>query len=372
MKKLIMMGFVLVFLALMPTTTKADVYEFIAGQHEDVGDIIVTNTGSDLIVRYETISGWWALQETHLAVSEVLADIPQKNGNPIPGAFPYAVPTSSDTTWAEYVIPLVADDILSSNGKKVLVPGHNWAVDDVLYLGVHGVVGVCDCEDLNYVLPDEVDAEIIYPGADSYFVVTITGDGILDGVHRGWCADADDYIEGDETHLGQIYSTICEDIEDIPEDAIVYDSNLPSVNWLLNNWETLNGYTAGDAQAAIWILLSGHLPDDTSSIEYHEGDPWPEDQAFDETRALELVAAAEANDDFMPVCGEVMAVVFIPPIWDTGAQSGEPRQTVLIEVPAPCCETAWGAMPGGPPWGLDFPGKNWALYITYTVAEVAP
>lgn len=360
MKKLMMIGFLMMFLALVQSA-QAQPYcvEFIAGQHYDVGDVCVERVGDNLEIQIIIDDpAMWPLNESHVHIAPTLGGIPQKNGNPIPGQFQW----SADGTGLA-IVPL-AGELPGEKPKDPPVP-YDYTEVAPLFIAVHGVVGICDCETLLELLPEEVEAEIVYPGDSSYFIVTITGDGILDGVHKGWCADADDLIEGDELHLGQIYSTICEDIENIPEDAIVYDSNLPAVNWLLNNWEDL-GYTAGDAQAAIWILLSGHLPDDTSSIE--EGGDWPADQAFDPEDAEELAELAEENNEFWPACGEVMAVVFIPPVWETGPRTGQPRQSVLIEIPAPCCETAWAGIDLGEDYGLEFPGSNWALYFLFPPA----
>lgn len=231
-------------------------------------------------------------------------------------------------------------------------------------------------------MPTEITADIFYPGDDSYFTVTVTGDGILDGIHRGWCANADDEITPAVGIPGQVYSSICEDLLELPEGLIGNPLNLDMVNWLLNNWETLpGGYTAGDVQYVIWMLLSGHVPDELESIMYIEGNPWPADQAYDATRVIALEAAARANGvDFVPDCGEVMAVIFVPP----EISFEVPAQTVLIEIPAPCCggdETAWAGIvgadiEGSPPgevdddgYTIEFKGSDWAMYFPYTVQE---
>lgn len=57
-----------------------------AGQHEPVGTVTVYNDGTTVHVIYETTDGW-LMTETHLDVATSLSDIPQKNGNPIPGHF---------------------------------------------------------------------------------------------------------------------------------------------------------------------------------------------------------------------------------------------------------------------------------------------
>jgi len=64
-----------------------------AGQHKLVGEVIVTVVGDTLCVEYvldqDALEEGWLIYETHIAVGEGESDIPQKNGNPIPGHFSY-------------------------------------------------------------------------------------------------------------------------------------------------------------------------------------------------------------------------------------------------------------------------------------------
>ncbi|MFD1316276.1 hypothetical protein [Namhaeicola litoreus] len=64
------------------------VYELIAGQNIDVGEITVTNDDTKIYITYETSGDWW-LTETHLFVGEK-SDLPvTQSGNPKIGHFPY-------------------------------------------------------------------------------------------------------------------------------------------------------------------------------------------------------------------------------------------------------------------------------------------
>src|SRR5512132_1874856 len=74
------------------------VVDLIAGQHTDVGDIKVWDDGTTLYVQYETVDPW-CMTETHLAVASSLSDIPQANGNPIPGQFPYKKSFKCETSY---------------------------------------------------------------------------------------------------------------------------------------------------------------------------------------------------------------------------------------------------------------------------------
>ena len=358
MKNIVMIAFVMAFLVLVPTAKAYDelCVDLVAGQTDDVGDVCVERVADELHIQYLT-DPWWPLNDAHVHVAPVLEGIPQNNGNPVPGNFLWTADENGLV-----VVPLIGE--LPGEKKKDDPIPYDWTGEESLILAVHGVVGICDCETLLEVMPDVVeDVEIYYPGDDSYFDVVISGAGILDGTHKGWCADIEDEIGRVGIYTGEVYSTLCEDVDAIPEDAIVFDVNLPLVNWILNNRD---GYTAGDVQYAIWDILSGYVTDDANdTIHSSGGKGWPEPQNYDLERGIELAEAAEANGGaFEPECGQVMAVVFIPPPFEV---SGRPRQTVLLEIPALCgCETAWGAVDEGEgAWGLPFPGKNWALYFNY-------
>ena len=80
------------------------IVDLIAGQNEHAGDIKVWDDGTSLYVLYETVNPW-CLTETHLAVASSLDGIPQANGNPIPGQFPYKNTHNCATNFL-YTIPL--------------------------------------------------------------------------------------------------------------------------------------------------------------------------------------------------------------------------------------------------------------------------
>ncbi len=79
-----------------------------AGQHIDVGTVTVWDDGTDLYVEYETTDGW-LMTETHLAVENGEANIPQtKKGNPIPGHFTYSMEHDPPVPDYTYTITLPA------------------------------------------------------------------------------------------------------------------------------------------------------------------------------------------------------------------------------------------------------------------------
>lgn len=60
----------------------------LAGQNTEVGRVYAYSHDGTLYVTYE-VEAPWCFTELHLAVANSLSGIPQKNGNPIPGKFPY-------------------------------------------------------------------------------------------------------------------------------------------------------------------------------------------------------------------------------------------------------------------------------------------
>ena len=390
MKKIAMISFVVAILGLVPAAmaqiTSGECVELITdGGDEftatDIGEVCVENDGETLTVTYYTDGGpWWSLLTTHLHVWNPLEDGGPKlvgGGNPVPGQFAWQVPDAETATSATFNIPLVGN--YPGKGKKT-GDAYDWT-GDIINIAAHSVVGngLCDCELLLEALPDSGTMTIAYPGSEtsSYVTITFDPDSILSGDLPGWCAEADtDITEGDYPET-LVYSSLCDDLE---TDRIATD-NLGSVNWVVNNRE---GYTDGDVQYVIWMLLSGKLPDNPEvvlSIVGTDEDPagyFTAGQGYDAERAAPLLAESLENDGFVPSCGEVMVVVLIPPSIPVVGAPDIPQQIMLVEIPAPCCETAWGGTVvelGGDDdsdengWGLDFPGSNWAMYFTYQVVE---
>ena len=117
------------------------VVDLMAGQNLFSGTVKVWDEGDTLYVLYETIEPW-CMTETHLAVASSLDEIPQSNGNPVPGNFPYKNTHKCVTSFL-YTIPLSNDACElyiaahavvkrpGSNetawGNGVDFPGSNWA-----------------------------------------------------------------------------------------------------------------------------------------------------------------------------------------------------------------------------------------------------
>ena len=109
-------------LGMAHTADDPDVTDLVADQNITVGTVSVWNDASTLYVRYLT-TGDWLINESHLAVEENIADIPQTgNNNPKPGKFEFSNETA--TTDYTYEIP------------------NAWAVNATVYIAAHAEVVV--------------------------------------------------------------------------------------------------------------------------------------------------------------------------------------------------------------------------------------
>lgn len=85
----------------------------------DAGDVLVWNDATNLYVKYVATPGW-CITATHLHVAITVDEIPQKNGNPIPGLFDYNDKFNCGDPIPTYQIAL--------NG---------WDVGDLLFIAAH-------------------------------------------------------------------------------------------------------------------------------------------------------------------------------------------------------------------------------------------
>jgi hypothetical protein len=106
-----------------------------------VGLVKAWNDQTNLYIKYET-SLPWCLLETHMDVDTSLENIPQKNGNPIPGRFlyqssecsqvvQYAIPLSVENQyeWVSETELFLASHATIKNTENDLIMGSAWGID---------------------------------------------------------------------------------------------------------------------------------------------------------------------------------------------------------------------------------------------------
>lgn len=144
MKKLFPTAAILIFLlALFPAITSANAgtYPLYAGQDMLVGQVNVRNTEDTLFVQFHITEAGWCLQEAHVELfmdTDTFSDVPQKNGNPIPGKFEinkeYALyPCVKDSP--EYSFPLPEGEIINIAAHAAIVRPVEGCYEQVWQIG---------------------------------------------------------------------------------------------------------------------------------------------------------------------------------------------------------------------------------------------
>jgi hypothetical protein len=86
----------------------------------DAGDVLVWNDSDNLYVKY--VTDGWCLTETHLHIDISPDEIPQTNGNPIPGQFDYKTEHDCVTDYVtEYTYEIPLDGYY---GQKLSIAAH--------------------------------------------------------------------------------------------------------------------------------------------------------------------------------------------------------------------------------------------------------
>jgi hypothetical protein len=335
--------FILSFSVVLSAHTEADplIVDLIAGGGGGdgflAGHVHVWNDAEYLYVKYLVNNSDFCITQTHLHVATSWTDIPQKNGNPIPGQFEYSGMHECPALDYTYQIPLT------------------WSPGQTLHIAAHAVVQTMTGYSLDLIgftqtLPDQVSIWVTREsgfGFPSYFDVTVGGGSILDGMYDSFCVDTDHGIIQKQWLTANVFSSL----EPLPPGLIEFPENLDLVNYIINQsylgMPSPSGgvYTWCDIANAIWQLLEDNPEGDCGG--------WSQD------RVNEILADAFANGEgFVPGCMEWIALI-LEPLGDWELQ------ILFIQVQIPCVpsyetDTAWAA-------GFDFPGRNWAMYFAYTI-----
>lgn len=318
------------------------VTDLIAGQHIDVGDIIITNDQANIYVTYLMNEQGWYLKETHMHVALELSGIPQTNkGNPKIGKFEYKREHNMATEYT-YTVP------------------YSWAAGTGIVIAAHAVVDYDFMSGMNNSLPATAGYQIEVTGLASYFNSVVSNGGSLTGEYNGWCIDAGHAIYPTQPYLVNVYSSTG-DLSGLAQ--VDHPENLDKVNWLINQElvgqasTCCGNFTYMDIQHAIWNLVDDNPPNYPGQAEKLEE---------------LLIMAYTYGEGYVPGCDDIMAVVMEP--YKSLSQFNLPdiAQVTIIEVAVSdymggCNnnygeETAWGM-------GLPFGGNSWAMYMNYTICE---
>jgi hypothetical protein len=375
MNKKIMFSLIPVILLLTATTvmahTESDpfVTDLMAGQNMDVGDVKVWNDGDNLYVKYVTEDGW-CLTETHLHVATSLGDIPQKNGNPPPGQFDYQMEHDCETEYM-YTISLT------------------WGCDTELYIAAHAVVENCETEassfspELTWKRSSE-EAVAVYPGygaqwtKEQGFAIAFdpsavvwdggTGSQYFTGYSTtsdiswaSWvCTQNPSGKSLTGTDLRRFQATF-----DITEGYSVTGGTLGSVNLGYEDVIPMNDniYIFVNDELIFWGgTISVLDPARTHFLGMERRPTEPQHSHtpdFPETDGWYMSGTIPEVSSSLFVEGSNVLDVFAEEFW-TGGGMHELGLTLQGEQTTCETETAWGD-------GLNFTGKNWAMYFEYQV-----
>lgn len=295
-----------------------------AGKNTEIGLVAISDDGINMTIRFEIDKDGWFMTKTHVYVG---TKAPTKSS---PGQFPY-IHSISYATSDEFIIPI-------KDGVKYYVAAH---ADVVNHVGN----SYPTISEITALLPANGNIYAGFPGANSYFDLTVTNSGILNGFLPAWCLDVSHGVSPNITYTANFHSCLAP----IPEylttggdPNIDFPGNLDLVNWVINH---NSGFSLWEVQNVIWCLIDsiGNI----ANLSEHE---------------LGLYNAACANGEgFVPnFCdGEVIGII-VAPIDATGILS----QVIILEFRPTCTpiyknQTAWGL-------GSYFWKTSWGSYLSYT------
>jgi hypothetical protein len=284
----------------------ASEFPIMAGQNIEVGSVKVWNDTDSIHVNYSIYPSavGWFLTEIHIAVADDPDDIPQVNGNPAPGLFPYKVEFDGPPwTVRNYTYEIPLSDLDGMNLDYFVVAAHcalvrvedgevvqdetGWGGDEPFPGSNWAKFFWWTGETCEIYLPTtQVGVRMYNPGPSSYWNHVFYGidDGydVDNGATNGWCVQQNVYAYPGTLYQATLYA--------------VTDPNLPPLyqgfKWNEINWVLNHKGSAGinDIQQAIWYFCGS--PTSLSPTAYA------------------LVLDAQLNGyGYIPGPGEIMAVV---------------------------------------------------------------
>jgi hypothetical protein len=350
MKKVFHLGIVLAFLlALVPAGTMANSvsdparFDLYAGQDILVGEVLVSNDADFLYVEY-VVADPWCLMETHLHVADALAEIPQtKKFNPIPGQFDYGQDNLGCVdTWGPDPIPLDGWEA----GQQLVIAAH---------ASVMRPMDACtvDVWQIGY------EEEMICDGNFSNYANEFNW--VKQDAENNWVVPISDCEQGPGLGFWEPFFTTPFEVGVTPLNEFPYNSNSSrdyatnfDVQWegeLPFGGELILSWSPG-ASAAERKVVSDGFAETTLNA---SGSSVPGEGWF-----MDKYPLVEHNISVNPLSDGVHTINFKHTKGD-----GTFWDWIRLEKPCVQEETAWGG-------DLEFEGKNWAMYFTYSVQAICP
>jgi len=323
-----------------------------AGQSNNVGDVYVKDDGENICVKFvlypEKVAEGWIITETHVAVGDDLEDIPQKNGNPIPGQFPEGESNIRVTETGWYCIPKTGMTFPYAVAAHAVVK----KIQAAYHVDAPCLVSGVGSDNVKLLAEDAVNPG--YPvGYTAPYQTTYT-DGVpsvLAFVHSAWLPfgiEGANWISSDYFAENPDYNTwrLFRRSFDIPLKATNITGTLMMNS---DNAETayVNGAFVGDGSPAIVYGASIKDVSPPSGIEHG----WNTVEG-----PFDLTLTSGTNKLWIMTRNYA---------WSGGSQANPTALTYKLcysyDMPEVILksDTAWGGE-------VDFPGKNWANYIIYS------
>jgi len=347
-----------------------------AGQNIDVGEVQVWNDEQNLYVKYIVDAPDWCLEETHVALAYTLEGIPQKNGNPIPGQFPYKHEELGCVPEDLYTILLI--DINPS-----------WLCGDELYIATHAVVQTQNVECIDFESFSEFDPVSNFStdaGDVNFYMVSSSG---LNSLVVGDVANLDP-IEATFPIVGApntsppyaniagftVGSSLIDDWVSDDNGTGAAGNNLTDPQDKSQTELLWHAYSQNQAIVIDVSTINNFASIELAIIDLDHNENWTI-QFFDAANTLlDQVTLNEAYFGLAPYEGDGVAFpagtnnsnVSKVVIW--GGNNLGISERVGYAIDNICIttveeETAWGDGPG-------FPGNNWATYFNYTIECEGP
>jgi hypothetical protein len=365
-----------------------DVYPLYAGQSILVGEVQVYNDVDleNLFVKFVITDTDWCLEETHVAVAISEDGIPQKNGNPSPGQFPYKHEDLGCVTVDPYTIPLPAEtdcgDLLVIATHAVVLKQNVECIDFESYTDEFTEISNQEAG-INFFMADATPLENKFNASIPIFQLNIgdvisvdpTGDYPIIGIPQTYPPLAniagftgpgglggDDFVNPAytaATGVGGNNLTDTQDRENYPNDPIEWHrhNQTKAITFEVENQATeVSLYMLDPDGLEVFVAVA--LNDNNEIVDFYSFTKDSEGITADGAAVL-VELSADENLGLIKTVMAYAARKLIGQFDFVGYAIDNICITTVEE------ETAWGDGPG-------FPGSNWATYFTYTVTCPPP
>lgn len=343
----------------LPVCDPVTSYPLFAGQNWEIGEVQVENdTDGKICVKFvltdvDAIDEGWIITEAHVAVGATYEDIPQKNGNPIPGKFTVNVeidPGVTETEW--YCL-----DYAWTEGVPLVIAAHvNIERPELGHM-----------ETYSFCAKSGAETGLVSGGNAAVSSVNPWGTAVPNSVNDiTGCTEVAEWI-WDPARETSYYADNGDLVEFVQSFNITGTPTTATLKIAADNSfaYSLNGGIEVDENLAEgWRdqAVSGNFaPTSPNPLGETVVVIDPNQSGWGDVYTYDVLSSLLSGANTLNVAG-------INADWNTTSWSVNPGAVIFklcgtseqYVIDIPCnSETGWGGT-------SDFPGKNWATYINYT------